>query len=315
MKSVVLVFNLLILIANQAMASGAVQRTVESSYPAYQQYLADSKGITFVQAYIQVSSVTVVDSASVEICLEELYLGQPNRPTCFQAVKSLTVKPLNSYRREILFSLLSKLEKAKGPQQNFYQQMKKGLLWSHPELAKLFHLKLDLESEAPSNIEELELKAWKKSVEHIFPLDEVALLINGKRISHLGKWIAPRGVYQWTLVSNTHIPMTRLGTFTQFAAESLKDLKPLVEGGCNSVSDSDLKSYGIIQISIFANPKCIASFGTSASLPVRQEHLGSLPAIPPTSPEIQKNSWIIPGLAVLGVGIAMSLKGKQVSFQ
>ncbi len=311
-----IVSNLIVsLLGSKASATFAVQRTPTSSYSDFQKYLAESKKISFSQAYIQIASVTDVESESVENCLEDVYLGKNKTETCFQAIKSLTSKPLNSFRREVLFSFLSKLEKLPGPRQNFYRQLQKGLLWTHPDLAKVFHSIVETKKMEPSNVQALELKAWKRSVVQKFPMEEISILINGKKISHLEKWVAPQGIYQWTLVSNTHEPLMRLGSFTQFASESLIHLKPLIDGDCSSLTEVEFKTYGILQLEIFSSSKCITQFGTVAKGNISESHLGALPTTPSDNPTIRSRSWLLPALAGLAAGIAYGLRGKQVSIQ
>jgi len=277
-----------------------------------QRNLAKNDRVSFVQAYIHLSSVTEMETPLLERCLEEVYLGAPSQSTCLTAVKSLTSKPLNQPRREVLFSFLAKLEKAKSQQKNFYRDLKQGLLRTHPHLARTFGVSVPDSEDSLAKITALEMKAWKKAVVKKFPLDEIALLINGKKVAQLESWTAPQGVYQWTLVSNTHGPIVRLGTFSQFASESLKELKPLAQGNCQNIQDLEAQKHGLLQIEVFADKKCIAQFGMKTTVG-HSDHLGKSTNIV----KMEKTSsrhWVWPILAVVVVGLATSLNGKQVSF-
>jgi hypothetical protein len=311
MKSI-LIFLLVSALSLNCLAEVAVQRTPESSYSEFQKYLQKSGKTSFAQAYITLSSVTEMETPLLERCLEEVYLGAPAQSTCLSAVKSLSSKPLNQPRREVLFSFLSKLEKVKSPQKNFYRDMRLGLLRTHENLAKTFGATIPEQDEKLETLQNLEMNAWRKAVSKMIPLEEVSLLINGKKVSKLEKWNAPQGVYQWSLVTNTHEPLVRISTFSQFAADSLKELKPLASASCDQLSDFDPKKFGLLQMEIFSNPKCVAQFGIASAV-AKSPHLGNSASMV----QIEKSNrhWVWPILVAVGAGIALSLKDKQVSVQ
>lgn len=297
-----------------ALAETAVQRTTESSYADYQKYLEKSGGISFSQAYIQLSSVTAMETPLLERCLEEMYLGAPSQSTCMSAVKSLGSKPLNQSRREVLFSFLSKMVKVKSQHREFYQSMRTGLLRTHPDIGRTFHVSVPAEDEKTVEVKALEMKAWKNALAKKFPIDEISLLINGKKVSKLQNWNAPEGVFQWALITNTHEPFVRLGTFSQFASESLKDLKALAKGDCKELDQLEASKYGLLKVEVFANSKCVAQFGMSTPIAATSEHLGSSTQ----RVNMEKSSsrhWVWPALAIVGVGLAAGLKGKNVQVQ
>lgn len=314
MKKTFSIFLSAILLSSSAFATPSVQRTLDSSYDEYRKYLSQSGKTSFVDGFIQLSAAIELETPLLERCLEEVYLGAPADTTCLTAVKSLASKPLNSVRREVLFSFLLKLEKIKTAQKSFYRDLKLGLLKTDPKLAQTFHASTPNVESEEGVIQDLEMKAWKKALARKFPLDEIALLINGIRISKLEKWSAPRGVYQWSLVSNTHEPFVRLGTFSQFAAESLKELKPLADLKCKDIEDMDPQKFGMIQLEVFSNSKCVAQFGLAPSVAKTEPHLGNSA----TMVQMEKSSnrhWIWPAVALLVVGIGASLKDKQVSIE
>ncbi|MEZ0393014.1 MAG: hypothetical protein ACAH59_12410 [Pseudobdellovibrionaceae bacterium] len=300
-------------IISSAKAEMAVQRTLDSSYRDYANYLESSGRTSFVAAYIQLSSVTELETPLLEKCLEEVYLGAPSQITCLSAVKSLTAKPLNKPRREVLYSFLVKLEKSRSQHQTLYRDLRLGLLRTHFHLAKTFDVPVPAKEEDQARVAALEMKAWKKAVQKRFPLEEIALLINGKKVAKLESWTAPQGIYQWSLITNTHEPITRIGSFSQFAAESLKDLKPLAPGNCQSLLDLEAQKFGLLQLEIYSNKKCVARFGMNSTVG-SSEHLGKSSQMV----KMEKSSsrhWIWPVVAIIGVGLATSLNGKQVSLQ
>lgn len=297
----------------QSKAQVGVQRTTESSYQEYIKYLDKNERISFVQAYIQLASVTEMETPLLERCLEEVYLGAPANSTCLTAVKSLASKPLNQPRREVLFSFLAKLEKLKSPHKSFYKNLKDGLLRTHSQLSSTFGVPVPEAGKDLEKITALEMKAWKKAISKKAPIEEVALLINGKKVAKLESWTAPQGVYQWSLITNTHEPIVRLGTFSQFASESLKEMKPLAQGNCNSLKDLEEKKYGLLQLEIFAEKKCVAQFGVGSTV-AHSRHLGASSNFV----KMEKSSsrhWVWPVLAIVGVGLVSSMQGKQVSVQ
>jgi len=294
-----------------AFAQTGVQRTTESSYEDFLKYLEKSGDITFSQAFIHLSSVTEMETPLLEKCLEEMYLGAPSQANCLAAVKSLASKPLNQARREVLFSFLSRMSKVRSPHQMFYQGLKTGLLKSHPEIARIFHVDIPDDSSRTSDMKALEMKAWKSALSKKFPIAEASLLINGKKVSKLETWTAPDGVFQWSLISNTHEPFIRLGTFSQFASESLKELEPLAKGRCADLDKLEARKFGLMKIEVFADRKCIAKFGMSTPIVASNHHLGSSASMVKVE-ESSSRHWVWPVLALVGAGLAAGLKDKNV---
>ncbi len=310
MKSLIS-FLLAVSISLSSFAQTAVQRTTDSSVEDYRKYLDKTGSTSFSQAYIQLSSVMVLETPLLEKCLEEMYLGAPSQSTCLSAVKALGANPLNPSRREILFSFLSKMIKVKSSNRSFYQSLRDGLLRTHPDLARTFHVEIpDADSKA-ADVKTLEMKAWKNALSKKFPIDEVSLLINGKKVSKLSEWTAPDGIYQWALVSNTHEPFIRFATFSQFAAESLKDLEPLAKGGCPDLEKLEPQKYGLLQMEVFAATKCVAQFGASTQVGEKAEHLGNSSEMV-TMEKSSSRHWVWMTLAIVGAGLAVGLKGKRV---
>jgi hypothetical protein len=313
MKKIFSLFIALVL-SLSAVAETGVQRTTNSSFEEYRKYLEKSGQPSFAQAYIQLSSVTEMETPLLEQCLEEMYLGAPSQATCLNAVKSLAAKPLNQARREVLFSFLSKMIKVRSTNQNFYQGLRDGLLKTHPKLAEVFHVAIPDRSAQVSDVKTLEMKAWKSALSKKMPIAEAALLINGKKISDLKNWVAPEGIYQWSLVSNTHEPLIRLGTFSQFAAESLKDLKPLAAGGCPELDQLKVQKFGLMNIIVFADRKCIAEHGLSTPIQNPSDHLGNSKSMVNVENKSSRH-WVWPVMIAVGVGLAVGLKGKNVQIQ
>ena len=146
------------------------------------------------------------------------------------------------------------------------------------------------------------------------PIVEVALLINGKKISNLQNWAAPEGIYQWSLVSNTHEPLIRLGTFSQFAAESLKELKPLAQGDCKDLDQLNAQKFGLMRVNVFANTKCIAEYGMSTPIQSQTDHLGNSKSMVNVENQSSRH-WVWPVMIAVGVGLAVGLQGKNVQVQ
>jgi hypothetical protein len=295
-------------------AQTAVQRTTESSFDEYRKYLEQTGGTSFSQAYIQLSSVTTLETPLLEKCLEEMYLGAPSQVTCLSAVKSLGAKPLNQPRREVLYSFLSKMAKVKSPHRSFYEGLRDGLLRTHPDLARTFQTEVPESDDKAPELKNLEMKAWKNALDKKIPLDEASLLINGKKVSKLENWTAPEGIYQWTLISNTHEPFIRFATFSQFAADSLKGLEPLAPGGCSQLETLEPQKFGLLKMEVFANSKCVTQFGMSTTVEEKSEHLGSSSSMV----KMEKSSsrhWVWITLAIVGAGVAAGLKGKNVQIQ
>lgn len=307
-------FGLSILaISAQLRAEIAVQRAPTSSPQEYQKYLSDKNRISFSKAFIHLASVTEIETPLLEKCLEELYLGAPAKETCLSAVKSLTAKPLNRPRREVLFSFLRKLESKKSPYRSLYKDLQEGLLRTHGNLAKTFGSQVPHFKKDPGPIATLEMNAWKKALVKHFPLEEVSLLINGKKVMQLKDWVAPQGAYQWSLISNSHEPIIRLGTFSQFASESLTNLKSLTSKDCLDAQRTKSPKFGLLRVEIFVDKKCIIQSGLETSTAM-VGHLGSSKSLVKIENSSSRH-WVWPIVALIGVGLASSMNGKQLSLQ
>lgn len=313
MKKIISLF-LATLMAVPAFAASGVQRTTESSYADYVQYLSKTGGTSFSQAYIQLSSVIEMETPLLEKCLEEMYLGAPSQTTCMNAVKSLGSKPLNQARREVLFSFLSKMIRVRSPHQSFYQGLRNGLLRTHPNLARVFHVNLPDPEQGQTQVKSLEMKAWKNALSKKFPVEEVSLLINGKKVSKLETWNAPDGNFQWALITNTHAPFIRLGSFSQFASEALKELEPLAKGSCKDLQTLEAQKFGLMSVTVFADKKCTSEYGMSTPILAKSAHLGSSAEMVKVENSSSRH-WVWPVVIAVGVGLAASLQGKNVQIQ
>lgn len=231
-------------------------------------------------------------------------MGGKDPEICTKAVKALAIYPLNSESREILFALLLKIEKSF--KTDFFKSLRNGISQTHPRLADKFDARArkPTKSSAFSNLEK---KAFLKVIEKTIGGQDFSLMINGEKISRLAQWNPPEGIYQWSLVTNTHKPLILLTSFSQFAATAAKDLQPFAEN-CRSLDDYEIQKYGLLDVQVFASEKCIAK-----EMPYAKpaEHLTSLPA------DHSKGSMLTSGWAwgiatVVGIGLAASLKGKNV---
>jgi hypothetical protein len=289
----------------------AVQRSAGSSYFEYQKYLQQSKNRSFVRSYLEMTRAIEPDTALVHQCLEGLFVGKQSEEICFDAVKSMNSQPLNSTSREILFSLLKKIEKFSSKYQTIYIELKKGFSLTHPQLAK--SLGSFRQQELPAQaFSKLEMKAWKKMIERKMMLSESVLLINGEVIQDMSSWSPPSGVFQWALISNTHEPLIKISSFSQFAAESIQTLKSFSNQSCENSEKKELKTFGLKQVQIFYSKKCILEKPLLAS-ESKPDHLGDLPTSVKIIPPSSKSHWLFPALTILGLGIASQLKGKSVS--
>lgn len=302
-----LILNL-IMATGQANATIGIQRTINSTSGAFNAYLKKSNSESFSQAYFELSQKMEVSSAFTEVCLEKLFLGKPNEEDCLLALKEITQRPLNPAGREILFSFLTKIEKQPGSKKEFFHNLKLGLLETDPELALIEHQTVKKKGNHISkSFASLEIKVWKKALAKVIQIEESQLLINGKLVNNLKKWNPPLGVYQWSLLTDTHEPLIRLGTFLQFAAESVKNLVPFAQN-CKTLSDLEIKKFGLLQVEVFASDKCIAKEDT-VKIPESQ-HLTQLPKGPAMSSA--SRHWIWPTLILVGVGLVIGTRGKNI---
>lgn len=298
----------IILVSLSSFAQIVVQRTTSSSLADYEAYLKKENLLSFSQAYIQISAVTELNTPLLEQCLEEVYLGAPFEDTCFESVKSLTSRPLNSSRREVLTSFLKKLTKVSRKNKSFFSSFAEGLEKTHP---KGEDKNLPDEDDRRSLVSDLEMNAWKKALKKTFDIKEVSLLINGKKVMNLENWKAPEGVFQWSFITNTHEPITRLSSFSLFAAESLRALKALNDNDCKKIEESEPKKYGILKLEVFSSKKCVVQFHKLYTPDLADGHLA------PSSKVVNlesgsKRQWGWAATVILGAAAAMALKDKNV---
>jgi hypothetical protein len=228
---------------------------------------------SFSESYLAESEKGILDETYIDSCLEKSLLGENSESICLEAVQSLTQKPLNAQRREILFFLLTKLQT--GPvKKKFYSSFRQGLLGTHPEISPK---ELKVKVLIPGRAAKLDLKAWKKALVHKEVGSDFVLLMNGKTVPLNSNWAPPEGIFQWSLVTDRYDPLIRLSSFSQFAKESIQNLK---------------------EVSV-----------NLATTPAIKE----VPTLPKLEPIAKNRNWLWPVIAIVGIGIAGSLRGKNVS--
>jgi hypothetical protein len=237
---------------------------------------AQASAASLSEQYLMNSLNFSAESTSLDLCLENFMLSRPTEEVCFEAVKSLTQTPLNPTSREVLFSLLLKLQTSPDANAKIYSSLRLGLIKTHPELQN----SLPPKKEQKKGIS-LELKAWKKVMHKKASGEKLHLLINGKEVNLNSEWIPPKGFFQWSLVTDSFEPVIRLSSFNQFAIETMQALKPRTE-----------------QVAIYEEVK-------TEFKPVEK--------LPTLEPEKKSNQWIWPVAAIVGIGIASSLQNKKVS--
>jgi len=312
MKKNLLLILSLCFFAQTLRAAPAIQRALGSSFSDYTKYLRRQQLSSFRSAYIELSSKMEPDASMISPCLENLYLGRDHSSKCLVAIKALTSRPLSSSGREVLFGLLIKIEKIPSAHQGFFINLKNGLAKTHPDLLETFHRsKSNDEKDVPSKMSSLEWTAWTRAIGKKVLTAEATLLINGQEVPRWKTWQPPEGVYQWTLVTNTHEPLVRLGTFTQFASESVKFLSVFPQNSCSQAGSVELKKFGLKDVEFFQSPRCVVK--ETRDLSNRLEHLGAtMDKSRIESPGSSKH-WLFPALLIIGGGIALGLQGKTVT--
>jgi hypothetical protein len=294
-----------------AQAQTAVQRAAGSSITDYQKYLESREAVSFVDAYINLSASLELNIPVLEQCLEEVYVKAPFEDTCLTAVKSLTSMPLNKFRREILSSFLTKLVPVTRKHKHLYQSLLTGL---NNYKSKKTH-KNDHEKKETETISQLEMKAWKKAISRMIDLEDSALLINGIRIADLKSWVAPNGIFQWSLITNTHAPLTRLSSFHQFAVDSIKEIQELYPKDCGAIAKTEPKAFGIVKLEIFHSRQCVLKEEVFTQNRSREnEHL--TPGRSLVNLEKKSNrhwTWIGVAVGVVATGLYLKDKNVQVS--
>ena len=306
----IFIFIAACLLSQSGQAQMAVQRSAGSSYFEYQKYLSQTKAKSFVRSYLDLSKTMILETGLLNQCLEDLFVGRNSEDICFDAIKNLNAQPLNDISREVVFSFIKKLAKFPSKHINTYKEFEKGFSVTHPELVRRFGaLK---KRDVGSQFSKLEMKAWQSWIGKKILLTESLLLINGEIVKDLNSWQPPSGVYQWALISNTHEPIIRVSSFSQFAAESIRELKAFSNQTCEESKNRDIKNYGLKNLQIFYSRRCVLEKNLLA-MHSEPGHLGEpamkVKMISPSS----KTHWIFPALAILGLGLASQLKGKEVS--
>ncbi len=285
-----------------------VQRTTTSLKKDYLEYLKKENLQTFVDGYIQTSASMELKTPLLEQCLEEMYLGAPFEDSCFESIKSLTSRPLNKVRREVLISFLQKLKKGSKSKKNFYESFHSGLT----KVSAGREIKTDDDNIGESKVTKaLEMNAWRKAISKKIDLEESALLVNGIKVMNIDQWVAPDGIFQWTLVTNTHEPIIRLSSFAQFATDSVKSLEALNPEDCKKISEREPQKYSLVKVEVFESRKCVVKYDIKYMPTPDSGHLGRSQNIVNLEEKSHRN-WIWTSMLIVGVGVAMSLKDKNV---
>lgn len=300
----------LLIIGCSANAEVAVQRSTTSSFQEYRNYLKTTGRQSFANAYLNNSLKIEVDTKEIQSCLEQLYLNRQSEEVCQKAFLSQTELPLNHQRRQLLISLLKKMKNINSKYAQLYADFLTGLQQNHSQS--------DINSTKTKQnaiLTQVQVKAWKKIMQRKVLLSESHLLINGVPITNLDHWSAPPGVYQWSLISNTHEPLTLISSFDQFANWSVQKLKAFSHQNCDR--SEEIKSFGVTQVSFFFNRKCIIEKNwfmedrTYSEISHVNDPFSKTKLISPQS----KKHWVFPVLLVSSLIIANQLKGKSISIQ
>lgn len=289
--------------AISAEAVKTVQRTLDSSFEKYSQYVKTVQGQTFIDGYLKLAEDRVAPVVSIEECLESAYLGQPSEDLCLKSVQGLAAFPLNLESKEILLALLQKIDHF--PKMKLFKSIKEGLLRTHSDLfkGKAFS---GPPSQAQNSFSKLELKAFVRLLSQKINGSDYVLLINGKNVGSLSQWRPMDGIFQWSLISNTHRPVILISTFSQFASTVAKELTSFADS-CETLQNYEIQSHGLLRVEVFSNSQCVAK----ERILEKSEHLTTLPSMKPSSGPA-KNAWIWTAVALIGAGAAASLKGKTV---
>lgn len=273
------------------------QRALTSSYQDYQSYLQKNQQQSFVSAYLESSKNFDFETKAISQCMDALFMGKKSDEQCFEAVKNINARPLNEHSRKVLISFLKKLKKFPSSYQKFYQEFEKGFA-------------LPYQGKESETFNKLEMKAWKRALEKKILLSDSILLINGSPVK-LSSWQPPSGIFQWALISNTHEPLIRMSTFSQFANESVRELTAFSKISCPE-SPPEMKTFGLSKVQIFYTKKCIIEKSLLTDTR-EQKHLGDIATPKKISSVSDSKHWIFPILAIIGVGLASELRGKSLS--
>lgn len=295
-------------LAHSAPTQGT-QRALTSSYQDYQQYLQKNKLQSFISAYIEASKSFDFETKSITQCMDALFIGKKSDDLCFEAVKNINARPLSESSRQVLISFLKKLRKFSSVHQKFYQEFEKGFSFTDPVTARKLGA-LPYQAVNNETFHQLEMKAWKRALEKKLLLSDSLLLINGSPVK-LSNWQPPSGIFQWSLISNTHEPLIRMSTFSQFASESVRELTAFSKQLCPE-SPPEMKTFGLAKVQIFYDRKCILEKSLMTDLK-GQTHLGEIQMPKKISSVSDSKHWIFPVLAIIGVGLVSELRGKSLS--
>lgn len=303
------IFATLLLIAHYSKATVVVQRTANSSLNEYQKYVANINGQEFADGYLDLNSKLEGSFEGIESCLRTAQMGQDNSTECREAINSISSRPLNRNSREVLYSLLRKISNSKKPDTYFYK-LKHGLVFSDKSLSKTFHETNPQPSLSPIKSNALIKKAWLEQLDKMSISKEARFLINGIEVSNFKNWIPSEGIFQFSLITNTHKPFIRIGTFQQFASSIKNEMVPFADN-CKHLLDFEIEKFSLLEVQVFASNRCIAK--ESFTPKVSEPHLANLSSSNLPQSQIQKKqSWLFMTMIAVGAGLAYGLKDKTV---
>lgn len=291
----------------------AVQRSISSSFQDYAKYLALTEKHDFANAYIEHMQLRENNTEKIQSCLESLFTDETNKNNenetisiCDSSISTLLANPLNQQGKEILSNLLDRLFSS-----DKYQKSKNFSFYSHlKKTIQAAHNKIKTRS--------LEVKAWYKLMNEQIFFQDTHLLVNGQEYK-IDEWLNQGMdidlslIYQWALISNTHEPIIYVGNFSDFAKHSLKNLNPFYgsphQRHCPEEPQNEPKTFGLTKVAIFLSDQCLLTQEKHE----QQIHLGDLPPSPKLVPD-HSNVWIWSAVAVIGVGLAIGLQNKKVTF-
>lgn len=293
----------------------AMQRSVQSSYQEYKNYLKTNNRSDFARAYVEYNQTRDNNTDQIQACLESLFADNQNSSEnnsenttisiCDNSLALLLADPLNNQGKEIVSSLIERLMASAK-----YQKSK--------NLTKYSLLKKTIQGvHAKNKTRSLEFKVWHKLIsEKVFLLD-AHFLINGQEyvINDLLSSTTDLDlslIYQWSLITNTHEPIVMVGSFAQFAEYSLKNLTPFFgsphEHRCPEGDQPEPKTFGLAKVSLFLSDQCLLAKEKQE----KEVHLGDLPPAPKLVPD-HSSAWIWSAVAIVGVGLVIGLQNKKVS--
>ena len=280
----------------------AVQRTPGSSYKDYVTHLELSHASSFVDAFQELSNLSDSEDPSIQACIDK-----KSKPSCLQAIKDLTRLPLNSQRREILFSILELQRK-----DVFLASFAQSLWETDSELAKNFP-ETYRNSESPKR-SQLEAKAFLKLINSKFEFGDWILLKNGEPVELNSTKVNSAEVSQWAFVSNSYKPIVLVSTLAKFAADFAKNIEPFIKAkSCVEAQSMDFDKWGLMNVDVFISNHCIVTDSKLPPPPTSATHLTEGPPAAMPAPNVKSKGWMWTALAVVTLGAASSLRGKNIS--